>query len=64
MADRIIESLKLKNITKIPKSNSNPSPLCPLIMSLSVTSPWFLDIPGTVTPHHPGQPVAMPHYSF
>ena len=40
--DRIIESLRLKKITRIPESNPSPSPPCPLAMSFSATSPRFL----------------------
>lgn len=31
-----MESLRLKKITRIPKSNANPSPPCPMTMSLKM----------------------------
>jgi len=38
---RITESLRLEKTSKLSKSNPKPPPLCPLITSLSTTSPWL-----------------------
>ena len=35
------------------KSNPNPSPPCPLTMSLSTISPCYMNTPGIVTPPSP-----------
>lgn len=49
---RIIESLRLEKTTKITTHISNPPPPCPLVMSLSATSPLWIHL-GTTTPPCP-----------
>lgn len=60
-----MESLRSEKTCKIIISNPNPSPLCPLTVSLSATSPCFLNTSRNGNSHHfHGQPVSTLHPSF
>ena len=56
----LIESLRLKKTSKIPKSN----PLCPLPTSLSATSPGFWSTSRDGDPTTPWAAVPLQHCSY